>query len=145
MAHRWTGLITWWQSLGRLAQALPDQPDLLNLDRPDVATPLPRTGPLGASPEKVEDAVQEFLTDWLVRKKYDQALEFLSPRSYACLNLNEDARGQALDAPVRVVNCAAIMEYANSKLGTHGSLTSVVGAFHATRSKTGRDRPRVQT
>ena len=52
----------------------------------------------GASPERIEDAVQEFLTDWLVRHQYDQALEFLSPRAYACLNLNEDARGQALDA-----------------------------------------------
>ena len=51
--------------MGRLAQAVPDQPDLLNLDRPDVATPLPADRPLGASPEKVEDAVQEFLTDWL--------------------------------------------------------------------------------
>ena len=25
---RWSGLITWWQSFGRLAEALPDQPDL---------------------------------------------------------------------------------------------------------------------
>src|SRR4029453_18918124 len=81
-----------------LAEALPDQPDLLNLDRPDAPTPLPPDRPLGASPDHVEDAVQEFLTDWLVRRQYDQALDFLSPRSYACLNLNEDSRGQALDA-----------------------------------------------
>ena len=126
---RWTGLITWWQSLGRLANALPDQPDLLNLDRPDVATPLPADRPLGASPEKVEDAVQEFLTDWLVRRQYDQALDFLSPRSYACLNLNEEARGQALDAAGARRELRRIMEYANSKLGAHSNLTSVVGAF----------------
>jgi hypothetical protein len=126
---RWSGLITWWQSFGRLAQALPDQPDLLNLDRPDVSTPLPPDRPLGASPEKVEDAVQEFLTDWLVRRQYDQALEFLSPRSYACLNLNEDARGQALDAAGARRELRRIMAYANDKLGTHSSLTSVVAAF----------------
>ncbi len=39
---RWSGLITWWQTFGRLAEALPVQPDLLNLDRPDApSTPLP--------------------------------------------------------------------------------------------------------
>ena len=126
---RWIGLVTWWQSFGRLAEALPDQPDLLNLDRPDVATPLPADRPLGASPEKVEDAVQEFLTDWLVRRQYDQALDFLSPRSYACLNLNEDARGQALDAAGARRELRRIMSYANEKLGAHSNLTSVVAAF----------------
>jgi hypothetical protein len=126
---RWTGLITWWQSLGRLAQAVPDQPDLLNLDRPEVATPLPADRPLGASPEKVEDAVQEFLTDWLVRRQYDQALEFLSPRSYACLNLDDDARGQALDARGARRELRRIMEYSSGKFAAHSNLTSVMVAF----------------
>jgi hypothetical protein len=126
---RWTGLITWWQAFGRLAQALPDQPDLLNLDRPEAPTPLPPDRPMGASPERVEDAVQEFLTDWLVRRQYDQALEFLSPRSYACLNLNEDARGQALDAAGARRELRRIMEYASNKMGEHSNLTSVVAAF----------------
>ena len=126
---RWAGLITWWQSFGRLAQAAPEQPDLLNLDRPDAPTALPPDRPLGASPERVEDAVQEFLTDWLVRREYDQALQFLSPRAYACLNLNEDARGQALDAAGARRELRRIMTYANEKLGAHSNLTSVVAAF----------------
>jgi len=126
---RWNGLITWWQAFGKLAQALPDQPDLLNLDRPDAPTPLPPDRPMGASPEKVEDAVQEFLTDWLVRRQYDQALDFLSPRSYACLNLNEDSRGQALDAGGARRELRRIMEYAANKMGAHSNLTSVVAAF----------------
>jgi hypothetical protein len=126
---RWTGLITWWQAFGKLAQALPEQPDLLNLDRPDAPTPLPPDRPLGASPEKIEDAVQEFLTDWLVRRKFDEAIDFLSPRSYACLNLNEDSRSQALDADGARRELRRIMEYASNKMGTHSNLTSVVGAF----------------
>ena len=127
---RWNGLITWWQSFGRLAEALPDQPDLLNLDRPEAPpTPLPPDRPRGASPDRVEDAVQEFLTDWLVRRQYDQALEFLSPRSYACLNLDEDARAQALDAAGARRELRRVMEYAAAKLGQQANLTSVVTAF----------------
>lgn len=127
--ERWNGLITWWQAFGRLADAVPDQPDLLNLDRPDAPTPLPPDRPMGASLDKVEDAVQEFLTDWLVRRQYDQALEFLSSRSYACLNLNEDARSQALDAAGARRELKRIMEYASGKLGKQSNLTSVVVAF----------------
>ena len=68
---RWSGLITWWQTFGRLAEALPVQPDLLNLDRPDApSTPLPPDRPMSVTPDRVEDAVQEFLTDWLVRHQY---------------------------------------------------------------------------
>jgi hypothetical protein len=127
---RWSGLVTWWQSFGRLAEALPDQPDLLNLDRPDApATPLPPDRPLGASPDRVEDAVQEFLTDWLVRRQYDQALDFMSARSYACLNLNDEARGQALDAAGARRELRRIMEYSSGKVGAHSNLTSVVIAF----------------
>jgi hypothetical protein len=127
---RWSGLITWWQSFGRLAEALPDQPDLLNLDRPDApATPLPPDRPKGAAPDRIEDAVQEFLTDWLVRRQYDQALEFLSPRSYACLTLGEDAKGEALDASGARRELQRIMAYSSGKLGTHASLTSVIIAF----------------
>ena len=33
--------------------------------------------------------------------------EFLSSRAYACLNLNEEARGRALDAAVPAASCAA--------------------------------------
>ncbi|HEU4689641.1 MAG TPA: hypothetical protein VFS23_14805 [Vicinamibacterales bacterium] len=127
---RWTGLITWWQSFGRLAEALPDQPDLLNMDRPDApSTPLPADRPSGAAPDRVEDAVQEFLTDWLVRQQYDQALQFLSPRAYACLTLDEEAQGRVLDAASSRRELRRIMEYSAGKLGKHSNLSSVVIAF----------------
>jgi hypothetical protein len=126
---RWSGLITWWQSFGRLAQALPEQPDLLNRDRPDAPTPLAPDRPIGASPDRIEDAVQEFLTDWLVRREYDQALQFLSSRSYACLKLNEDSREQSLDAAGARRELKRLMEYAASKLGARSNLTSAVSAF----------------
>ena len=127
---RWSGLITWWQSFGRLAEALPVQPDLLSLDRPDApSTPLPLDRPMSVTPDRVEDAVQEFLTDWLVRHQYDQALQFMSSRAYACLTLGDDARGQVLDAAAARRELRRIMEYSADKLGPHVNLTSVVVAF----------------
>ena len=82
---RWSGLILWWQdTFGKLQVNLAKPVDLANTDRAmGPATPLPPDRPSGASPEKLEDAAQEFLTDWLVRRQYDQALEFLSPQAYA--------------------------------------------------------------
>ena len=47
---RWAGLITWWQSFGRLAQAAPEQPDLLNPDRPMRRRRCRRTGPWARLP-----------------------------------------------------------------------------------------------
>jgi hypothetical protein len=116
---RWSGLVPFWQQLfGNLADAGPSTADVLNAQRPDnVPTPLPPDRPKGASPEKVEDASQEFLTDWLVRHEYDQAIEFLSPQAFACLNLTDDARGQPLDAAAARRELLKLMEFAASRLG----------------------------
>jgi hypothetical protein len=102
----------------------------MNADRPDAApTPLPPDRPKGAAPAKIEDAGQEFLTDWLVRHQYDQAVEFLSPRAFACLNLSDDARGQALDAAGARRELLKLMEYAAKTLGPRSDLTSAIAAI----------------
>ena len=41
-------------------------------------TPLPPNRPKGADIPELSDAAQEFLTDWLVRHEYDEAMEFIS-------------------------------------------------------------------
>ena len=61
-------------------------------------TSLPPDRPIDAAPDRIEDAAQEFLTDWLVRRKYDEALAVLSPRALACVNLTGDGKDQELDA-----------------------------------------------
>ena len=125
---RWGGLIAWWQgAFGQLGESEPQQRDLLELDRPDApATPLPPDRPAGAAPERIEDAAQEFLTDWLVRRQYQQALDMLSPRAYACVNLTDDARGVALDTAAARRELLKLMEYANHKLGSRTSLSSAM-------------------
>jgi len=128
---RWSGLILWWQdTMGKLQINLPKPVDLANTDRAiGPATPLPPDRPSGAAPEKLEDAAQEFLTDWLVRRQYDQALEFLSSQAYACVNLSDDARSQALDGTSARREARRLMEYAGARLGPRPDLTSAIVAF----------------
>jgi hypothetical protein len=128
---RWTGLVLWWQDIfGKLSTSLPKEVDITNSDLAmGPATPLPPDRPSGAAPERIEDAAQEFLTDWLVRRQYDQALEFLSPQAYACLNLSDDAREQALDAAGARREMLKLMEYASKRLGPRTDLTSAIVAF----------------
>jgi len=128
---RWQGLVLWWQGVfGRLKEATPKPVDLLGLDQPDGApTPLPPDRPMNAAPDKIEDAAQEFLTDWLVRRQYDQALAMLSSRSYACVALKAEARGEQLDAAGSRRELRRVMEYATQKLGPRPDLTSAIVAF----------------
>ncbi len=128
---RWQGLVQWWRDIfGSVTEALPTRTDVMGLDRPDSPpTPLPPDRPIDAAPDRIEDAAQEFLTDWLVRRQYDQALAMLSSRSYACLTLKDDARGEPLDAAGARRELRRLMEYSIQKLGPHTDLTSVIEAF----------------
>ena len=122
---RWSGFIAWWQDVfGRVGDAPEQPPDFLGMDRPDAPpTPLPPDRAAGQTPERVEDAVQEFLTDWIVRRKYDEALDLVSSQSYACLNLDNDAREEALGADRARTELRQLMEYATEQLGRRPNLT----------------------
>jgi hypothetical protein len=127
---RWGGFIAFWQeAFGNLSEEAAPR-DLVDFDRPDAnVTPLPPDRPRGASPERIEDAAQEFLTDWLVRRQYQQALDFLSPRAYACLVIGADARSVPLDTNGARRELLTLMEYATGKLGSRSNLTSATIAF----------------
>jgi hypothetical protein len=128
---RWGGLITWWQdTFGRLSELSPTQQDLLDFDRPDApSAPLPPDRPSGATPERIEEAAQEFLTDWLVRRQYTQALEALSSRAYACLTVTDEARGSALDASGARRELQRLMAHAVDKMGPRTNLANAIAAF----------------
>src|SRR5262245_58428021 len=126
---RWGGFIAFWQdTFGRLGEEEASR-DLIDFERPDAkVTPLPPDRPRGANPERIEDAAQEFLTDWLVRREYQQALDFLSPRAYACLVVGKDSRSVPLDANGARRELLTLMEYAAAKMGSRSNLTSAVMA-----------------
>jgi hypothetical protein len=85
--------------------------------------------PANAAIDRIEDAAQEFLTDWLVRREYDQALAVVSPRAHACVNLTDDAKPEVLDAEGARGQLRRIMEYAGDKLGARSDLASAIVAF----------------
>jgi hypothetical protein len=141
---RWQGLVAWWQDLfGMLADALPGRDDALNRDRPEApAAPLPPDRPRDATPERIEDAVQEFLTDWLVRHDYDQALEFLSPKAYACVNRRDDGRSETLDAAGAREELRRLMAYSRDALGQRPDLANAIVAIESRRpDRKGMDHP----
>jgi hypothetical protein len=126
---RWNGFIAWWQDVfGRLNDPTEPNRDPLNGDRPPVPTLLPSDRPLGAAPERIEDTVQEFLTDWLVRRQYDQALDALSPHAYACLNLDDSAGSEALPADQAQLRLRELMSYVVDELGRTAGLTDAIVA-----------------
>ncbi len=126
---RWNGFIAWWQDVfGQLNDPTEPDRDLLYADHLPVPTPLPPDRPLGAAPERIEDAVQEFLTDWLVRREYDQALDALSPQAYACLNLDDSAGDEALLADQSRQRLQEVMSYSVDQIGRKASLTDAIVA-----------------
>jgi len=125
---RWGGLIGWWrQFFGNLPGGQQGPHDLLSSEKPETPTVLPPDRPRKAHIEEIQDAVQEFLTDWLVRRKYDEAIDFLSPQAYACLNLNDD-RDEVVDAGTARKALQDIMSYATREMGDRKSLTAAVDA-----------------
>ena len=124
---RWAGLIAWWHDIfGSLHEGQEGSTDLLSSSDVEVPTPLPPDRPSGALIEKPEDAVQEFLTDWLVRQDIDQAMAFMSDRAYACVNIDDDAAEEALGTEGARRELGAIMREAINVMGTRLSLTAAV-------------------
>ncbi len=90
-SRRWSGLAAWWQGLfGDLERDESAILDLLSYKAPPDPVEIPPDRPIGFSPEKVTDAAQEFLSDWLGRGQYDQALDFMSDQALACVRKDGD-------------------------------------------------------
>jgi hypothetical protein len=126
---RWNGFVAWWQDVfGQLDEVSEPSGDLLYANRPPVPTALPSDRPLGAAPERIEDAVQEFFTDWLIRRRYDQALDVLSPQAYACLDLDGNGGSEPLRTDRVRAELREVMEDTSDQLGTSASLTDAIAA-----------------
>ena len=126
---RWSGMVAWWRDVfGSLPGGQEGQHGLLAASTMEVPTPLPPDRPSGAPIEAPEDAVQEFLTDWLVRQDIDQAMAFVSERAYACVNIDDDVRSETLGPDGARRELASIMREATNVMGQRGSLTAAVDA-----------------
>ena len=124
---RWRGLTAWWQErFGKLPTENKGARDLYATERPEPPTPTPPDRPPNAQIPEVHDAVQEFLSDWLVRGNYDEAIDFLSDHALACLNIDDDADTEVLDARVAREHLREIMEYSAEEMGDLDHLTEAI-------------------
>ncbi len=129
---RWSGLANWWQDvLGSIHVRKTASLDLISRNFEELPTPLPPDRPFGAAPEELHEAAQEFLTDWLVREKIDEAMNFFSRRVIACINVDDGALAEVLSVEDAVVEMREIMTTALDEIPDRDNLTEAIDAVEA--------------
>ena len=127
-SDRWAGMVNWWEEM--LSGLGHDEPptDLLAREPPEAPTPLPPDRPSGTQGTEVYEAVQEFLTDWLVRGQYREALRWISGEATACVPVGDGGRKTLLPVEARRKLREIMKNISVFKLGQVNSLTQGVDA-----------------
>src|SRR5688572_4735925 len=88
--NRWAGVSNWWRSLLGLPLAA-IQP--LRARSASVATTSLDVPALASDPGNPEliRASRDFFQKWFVRRRVNEAFQYMSPRAYSCANLYRDA------------------------------------------------------
>ena len=88
----------------------------------------PRLARISADPTLVQ-AARGFLDSWLVRKNYDAAFAYVSPKAYACYDLERDPAQPASTSPEDAGRkLRAGLEAAGATVGTSRSLDAMLSA-----------------
>jgi hypothetical protein len=77
---------------------------------------------------KVQDAAIEFLSDWLVRQKVDEAMGFISDQALECFRINQAEQGNVIEPAHARTSLATIMKAATQHLGKHQTLSPSIEA-----------------
>jgi hypothetical protein len=117
--QRWEGLTDWWRNLFGLDISEPDAETVAETTG-DVP-PLPRKG-LG----RLDDAVNDFLTSWLIEQKPELSAAYLSTRSYSCLEEYGPQSGNEIRAAAAPYLAARDMAAISKALGKPAKLQDVV-------------------
>ncbi len=109
--QRWDGLTDWWRNLFGLADS-EEEPTAAAETASGEVPPVPRKGS-----DKLEDAVADYLSSWLVEQKPELAAAYLSRRSFACLEEYGPQAGQEINAGVAPYLAARDMAATNRLIG----------------------------
>ena len=122
---RWMGLTNWWRGFMGLQLA-----DVPAANAGDVASSEPRLGK-GTKPE---DAIFDFLNAWLVEQSPAVAVGYVSPRAFACIEVE---RGVPVDRGVARFQIVSAMHAANQRIGQVSALADALRGVSLadTRSK----------
>ena len=122
---RWSGFANWWSEVFG-AVRFGDQADEGDGPLGGAPTrplsPVPPNRPANASIPDIADAVQEFLTDWLIRRDYQEASSFLATDVLRCVADSMDINPKA--SPKRLHEASLqLLEKTANQWGRPTSLT----------------------
>jgi len=125
---RWAGLVNWWEELfGSVKEEEVSETDLMAAQEAvEPATPLPPNRPAGAQVANAYEATQEFLTDWLVRRDLDEAMEWISNDSLSCTKLDDGTDPRTLSHAEARRRLREIMKMLSDEMGSFDNLTQAV-------------------
>jgi hypothetical protein len=90
--------------------------------------PEPKVAHISADPTFVQ-AARGFLENWLVRKNYDAAFAYLSPKSYECYNLERQPEAPPATSPEEAGRkLRSAFESAGKTVGTSRKLEAMLSA-----------------
>ena len=116
--QRWQGLTDWWRNLfGFPEESEPSESSVSEGDIPAI----PRKGA-----DKIEVAVTDYLTAWLVEQKPNVSAGYLSSLSYSCLEEYGAESNRVLSAGVAPYLAANNMAAVNRVIGKVSSLQEAV-------------------
>ena len=119
-ARRWIGLVDWWQNLFGLVSAQEKIPATRDGDIPSQ----PRKGTA-----KLDVAVNDFLSAWLIEQKPEIAAAYLSPRSFSCLEQYGAQAGTDINGGLAPYVAAKEMAATSALLGEVTRLQEGVSAY----------------
>ena len=126
--QRWSGFANWWSEVfggvkfgdgaGASDSALSGMPTRL-------PSSVPPNRPAGASIPDVAVAAQEFLTDWLIRRNYPEAVAFFAPDVLPCVADSMDMNPKTPEERLRRASLELLQRAAN-QWGRPTSLTAAM-------------------
>jgi hypothetical protein len=123
--RRWSGFANWWSEVFG-AVRFGDQSDEgagpLGGAPTRSPTPVPPNRAANASIPDIADAVQEFLTDWLIRRNYQEAASFFAPDVLRCVADSMDINPTSSPERLRQASLQ-LLERAANQWGRPTSLT----------------------
>ena len=119
-ARRWIGLVDWWQNLFGLASAQ----ETISATREGDIPSQPRKGTA-----KLDVAVNDFLSAWLIEQKPEIAAAYLSPRSFSCLEQYGPQAGPDSNSGLAPYLAAKEMAATSALVGNVNRLQEAVSAY----------------
>src|SRR5262245_52942944 len=122
--YRWTGFGDWWRSIF----GVPLKEEELEEESREGRLAIPRFPRAGRG--KPEEVVYDFLNSWLVEQQPNQAVAYISPRAYSCINQVASDEQKKINPGLITYYLLEEMRKINRTLGKRATLGEVAESIH---------------